>query len=73
MIVFESLLGQTQQARGKRMKNPTTHGSICDAKNSTRYRRRQETKNILVYIHGDEERAIFGAWDVIAVQASDEI
>jgi len=32
---------------------------------STHYRRRNETKNILQYIHGGSTGAIFGAWDFL--------
>ena len=70
---FKSLLGQTQQARSKRNQNATTFDMIVDIKSSTRYRRRQETKDVLEYIHGGEEGAIFGAWDLIAAYASKEI
>lgn len=70
---FKVMLSQTQNARSKRLKNPTTFESISNTNNSTRYRRRQETKDILVYIHGSEEGAVWGAWDFIAAHASQEI
>ena len=70
---FKSILGQTQQARSMRVKNPTTYEMISDRTNSTRYHRRQETKDVLEYIHGSEIGAIYGAWDIIAKYASDEI
>ena len=69
---FKIMLGQTQQTRSKRIQNATTVDMITDIKNSTRYRRRQETKNILEYIHGGEEAAVLGAWDVVASYASKE-
>ena len=69
---FKVLLGQTQQARSMRMKNPTTYESVCDVKSSTKYRRRQETKDILVYIHGSEEGAVYGAWDIVAAYATSD-
>ena len=34
-----------------------------DYKNSTRYKRQKETKDVLAYIHGGMQGAIFGAWD----------
>ena len=58
---FKSMLGRTQQARSKRAQNATTFDMIVDIKSSTRYRRRQESKDMLEYIHGGEEGAIFGA------------
>ena len=38
---------------------------INDVTSSTRYRRRTETTNILEYIHGGKEAAIYGAWDYL--------
>lgn len=69
---FKIILGQTQQSRSKRIMNCTTYEMINDVKNSTRYRRRQESKEILEYIHGGDEAAIFGAWDIVAAFASRE-
>ena len=48
---FKAMLGQTQQARTKRSKNSTSFEMVSDVNNSTRYRRRQETKDMLEYIH----------------------
>ena len=66
---LKSMLGQTQQARSKRAQNADM---IVDIRSSTRYRRRQQSKDMLEYIHGGEEGAIFGAWDLIAACASKE-
>lgn len=38
---------------------------INDVSSSTRYRRKTETKNMLEYIHGGVEGAIYGAWDFL--------
>ena len=70
---FKPILGQTQQARSMRVKNPTTYEMISDTTNSTRYYRRRETKDVLEYIHCSEIGAICGAWDISAKYASDEI
>ena len=53
-------------AHGKTMreKNKTTRQMI-DANSSTRYARRNETKDVLEYIHGGKEGAILGAWDFL--------
>jgi hypothetical protein len=67
------LLQQTNTARSKRAKNPTTSAMINNAFNSTRYRRRKESADILNYLHGGEEAAILGAWDFIAAYASKDI
>ena len=69
---FKAMLGQTQQARSKRTQNATTFDMISDVKSSTRYRRRQKSNDMLEYIHGGEEGAIFGAWDLIAAYATNE-
>ena len=69
---FKCILAQTQQARSMRVKNPTTYEMISDTTNSTRYRRRQETKDVLEYIHGSEIGAIYKAWDIIGKYVVDE-
>ena len=46
---------------------------INDYKSSTRYRRREETKNVLDFIHGGAEPSLYGAWDYLVANASDEI
>lgn len=66
------MLGQTQKARSKRAQNATTFDMISDVKSSAWYRRRQESKDILEYIHGGEEGAILGAWHLIAAYATKE-
>ena len=45
---------------------------INDYNLSTRYRRREETKNILEFIHRDFEASLYGAWDFLAANASHE-
>ena len=67
------LLQQTHTARAKRAKNPTNSEMIYNASNSTRYRRRKESADILIYIHGGEEAAIIGAWDFLASNASKDV
>ena len=46
---------QQAQAKSKRENAPTTWDTINDVKNSTRYSRQQETKDVLQYIHGGME------------------
>ena len=43
---------------------------INDSSSSARYRRREESKNILEYIHGGKEGSIFGAWDYLVSVSS---
>ena len=57
----------------QREKNPTTWEIICDASNSTRYNRQNESKNLLVYVYGGIEGALLGAWDLISHYASAEL
>ena len=70
---FKLLLGQTQQGRAKQTPNAMTFEIISVFESSNRYRRRQETKQMLEYIHGGDEGALFGAWDFVASFASKEI
>ena len=67
---FKLMLGQTQQARSKCAQNATFFDMITDIKSSTPYRQQQESKDVLEYIHGGEEGAMFDAWDLIAAYAS---
>ena len=69
---FKSILGQTQRAPSNRTQNATTINMIADIKSSTWYRRQQESKDMLENIHGGEEGAIFGAWDLSAAYSSKE-
>ena len=62
---LKCMLEQKQYARTKREQNPTTFDSIQNSSNSVRYQRREETKNILGYIHGGLSGALCGAWDLI--------
>lgn len=61
-----------QQARSTHTQNATTFDMISDVKSSARYRRQQESKDMLEYIHGGEEGAILGALDLIAAHATKE-
>ena len=51
--------------RTKRLKNPTTFELVHDHKSSTRYRRRCESKDVMEFIHGGQEGAVYGAWDLL--------
>jgi len=46
---------------------------INDYKSSVRYRRREETKNILGFIHGGLEPSLYGAWDFLISNAPNEL
>ncbi|KAL9959485.1 hypothetical protein ACROYT_G032812 [Oculina patagonica] len=64
------LLEQKQNAKARRMNTATTFEMVNNPHSSTRYRRRQETKNILEFIHGGEEGSIYGAWDYLQSNAT---
>ena len=46
---------------------------ITDRLCSVRFRRSQETKNVLDYIHGGEDADVLGAWDFITAHAGKEL
>jgi len=67
------LLEQKQQSRSRRNNAPTTFETINTFNSSMRYRRRNETKDILEFIHGGLDGAIYGAWDFIASVVSSSV
>ena len=66
------LLEKKEFSKTKREMNPTTEQMIENVSSSTHYRRRNETKNILQYIHGGSEGAVYGAWDFLTNSTSYE-
>ena len=68
----KKLLEQKDYSRRRRSAASTSYEMINDYKSSTRYRRREETKNILEFIHGGFEASLYGAWDFLAANASNE-
>ena len=60
---LKTFLLPTQQSRTRRENTSTTLDMITNGNSSTRFRRREETKSVLRYIHGGEDGATFGAWD----------
>ena len=45
---------------------------VTNVNSSTRYRRRQETKNVLEFIHGGKEGSLYGAWDYVSSTADNQ-
>ena len=45
---------------------------ITNVSSSTKFRRRQETKNVLEFIHRGKEGSIYGAWDDISSAADNQ-
>ena len=56
-------------AQTQRQKNPTTWELIKSSK-STKYNRQKESMELLKYIRGGDEAAVFGAWDALCRLAS---
>ena len=55
------------------VKTPTTFETITNRNSSVRFARKKDTKSVLRYIHGGIEGAIFGAWDFISTNISDNL
>ena len=70
---FRLILELKDYARKRRQNTCTTFESISDYNSSRRYRRRKETSDLLEYIHGGNEAAIYGAWDFIKSAANNDI
>ena len=64
------LIEQKEYSRARRKNTATTFETILNPHSSTKYRRRQETKNILEFIHGGEEGSLYGAWDHVVSNTS---
>ena len=62
---FKSLLEQKGFSVRRRQNTSTTYEMVRNINSSTRYRRRQETKNVLEFIHGGKEGSLYGAWDYV--------
>ena len=69
---LKTLLDQKGYCRTRRQNTSTSLETISSTSSSVRYRRSQETRNLLEYIHGGEEGAIVGAWDFVAADATKE-
>ena len=70
---LKTLLEQKPQSRTRRENTSTTFATIKNNNSGTRYRRREETQNVLEYIHGGEEGALYGAWDFVAANATKHV
>lgn len=67
------LLEQKGYSRRRRGFESTSFEMINDYRSSTRYRKREESRNILQFIHGGTEPLLYGAWDFLSANASNEI
>ena len=62
---LKSVIEQNLGSRTKRRSNPTTLDMVLDPNSSTKYRRRCESKEMMEFLHGGQEGALFGAWDLL--------
>ena len=69
---LKTLLDRKGYSRARRENTRTTLEHITSRTSSLCYRRRQEAKNVLEYIHGGEA-SLLGAWDLIAANAPKEL
>lgn len=69
---FKSLLEQKGFSVSRRQNTGTTYEMVTNVNSSTRYRRRQETKNVLEFIHGGKEGSLYGAWDYVSSTADNQ-
>ena len=67
------MLDQKSYSRKRRENSATTFENINDYDYSKRFRRREETHNILEYIHGGIDGAIYGAWDFLVAIADKDM
>ena len=66
------LLRKPDFAKTKRQNNETTQKMISSV-NTTRYRRRKETKDLLEFVHGGESGAVYGAWDYLSKSCDEDM
>ena len=67
------LLEQKGYCKKRRENSATTFEMINNYNSSTRYRRRRETKNILEFIHGGLDGAVYGAWDFLVANTEKSV
>ena len=59
------ILNQAELRHVRRNTNPTDLNMISDRSNSTRFKHKTQTRQILNVIHGGEHGAIYGAFDFL--------
>ena len=69
---FKSLLDQKGFSVSRRQNTSTAYEMVTNVNSSTRYRRRQETKKVLEFIHGGKEGSLYGAWDYVSSSADNQ-
>ena len=69
---FKSLLEQKGFSVHRRQNTSTTYEMVTNVNSSTRYTRRNETKNVLEFIHGGKEGSLYGAWDYVSSTADNQ-
>ena len=69
---FKSFLERKGFSVARRKNASTSYDVITNVSSSTKFRRRQETKNVLEFIHRGKEGSIYGAWDDISSAADNQ-
>ena len=69
---FKSLLERKGFSVARRKNASTSYDVITNVSSSTKFRRRQETKNVLEFIHRGKEGSIYGAWNDISSAADNQ-
>ena len=60
-------------AKVRRINNATSIEMINDYTSTTRYRRQNESKTMLEFIHGGESGAVLGAWDFLSRHVEEDL
>ena len=68
---LKMLLDQKGFARTQRQNTATTFETITSNTSTVRFRCKRESQNVLEYIHGGKEGALYGAWDFLQSNAKE--
>lgn len=66
------LLRQPGYSKTRRENNETTL-ELISSKNTTKYRRRKETTDLLEFVHGGNSGAVYGAWDYLSKSCDENL
>ena len=68
-VAVKVVLNQTELRHVRRNTNPTDLSMISDRSNSSRFKRKNQTRQIMTVIHGGEHGGIYGAFDFLQTAA----
>ena len=69
---FKTLLEQKGFSVSGGQNTSTTYEMVTNVNSSTKYRRRHETKNVLEFMHGGKDGALYGAWDYVSFSSDNQ-